>query len=100
MVICPFLPLMNILRPFLALGLSLTTAAAQSVVINELSATQSDRVLQFPAGSAPRLGPLGQRWCDPGPLPTGFSTSGAGPFGFGVGTEGTNLSSQMVSRAM
>lgn len=91
---------MNIPRPFLALGLSLGTAMAQSVVINELSATQSDRILQFPAGAAPRPGPLGPRWCDPGPLPAGFSRSGPGPFGFGVGGEGTNLSSQMLTRAM
>jgi len=83
-------------RTLFALGLAAMSAPAQSVVINELSATQSDRVLQFPAGGAPRLGPLGQRWCDPGPLPDGFSATGIGPFGFGVGGEGTNLSSRML----
>ena len=91
---------MNFLRAFLALGLSLCTAPAQSVVINELSATQSDRVLQFPSGAPARLGPLGPRWCDPGPLPAGFATAGAGPFGFGYGGEGTVLQSQMQARAM
>ncbi len=91
---------MIIPRSLLALGLTLCTAAAQSIVINEISAAQSDRVLQFPAGAAARLGPLGQRWCDPGPLPAGFTSAGSGPFGFGYGGESTVLSAQMGARAM
>ena len=89
---------MNLPSFLLALGLALSSAQAQSVVINELSTTQSDRVLQFPSGSPPRLGPLGLRWCDPGPLPAGFAATGIGPFGFGVGGEGTNLGSRMLTR--
>jgi hypothetical protein len=90
---------MRILSLF-ALSLTLASATAQSVVINELSATQSDRVLQFPAGGPARLGPLGQRWCDPGPLPTGFASQGIGPFGFGYGNEGTVLQSRMAGKAL
>ncbi|HEX2750913.1 MAG TPA: hypothetical protein VHM91_23100, partial [Verrucomicrobiales bacterium] len=87
-------------RALLALSLSLSAAKAQSVVINELSASQSDRVLQFPAGGPARLGPLGPRWCDPGPQPAGFATQGPGPFGFGYGGEGTTLLSAMNGKAL
>ncbi len=87
---------MKPLRFLFALSLTAAAAAAQSVVINEFSAAHSDRVLQFPAGSPPRLGPLGQRWCDPGPLPACFVSMGPGPFGFGVGGEWTNLSTRML----
>jgi Lamin Tail Domain/Chitobiase/beta-hexosaminidase C-terminal domain len=90
------------MRPFLFTFLlaPFLSADAQSVIINELSTTQSDRVLQFPAGQTPRLGPLGQRWCDPGPLPPVFFRQGSGPFGFGYGGEGTALQSQMAAKAM
>jgi hypothetical protein len=69
---------------------------AQTVVINEVSSVQSDRLLQFPAGELPRLGAM-PRWHDLDfVIPTWWQT-GAGPFGFGY-TQTTNLASAMVNR--
>jgi hypothetical protein len=71
-------------------------AEAQSVVINEVSSVQSDRLLQYPAGALPRLGAM-PRWHDLDFVTPGWWQTGAGPFGFGY-TQTTNLASAMVNK--
>ena len=84
--------------PRLAAGLAflLASAAAQTVVINEVSSVQSARRLQYPAGALPKLGAL-PRWHEAAYAVPAWWQSGAGPFGFGY-TQATNLQTPMVGR--
>lgn len=81
----------------LAICLGLNPAlSAQTVVINEVSSVQSDRLLQYPPGALPKLGAM-PRWHDLDFVTPTWWQSGAGPFGFGY-TQTTNLSTAMVNK--
>src|SRR5215207_10912619 len=85
------------LRPLLSCVLStLSTALAQTVVINEVSSVQSERLLQYPPGALPKLG-AGPRWHDlVFPVPAWWQ-AGNGPFGFGY-IQTTNLQTAMLGK--
>lgn len=89
--------LLPLLSCFVA-GLGTLLAQGPAVVIHEVSAANSDRVLQFDPTGVPRLG-CTPRWMDLNYSPT-FWQSGSGPFGFGYTTQGTNLGGAMISKAV
>lgn len=72
-------------------------AVGQSVVINELSSAQSDRVLQFNVAGVSHPGCLTQ-WTDLG-YDRSYWKTGPGPLGFGYGGEGTSIPN-MIGKAV
>ncbi|MGI8602876.1 MAG: lamin tail domain-containing protein [Verrucomicrobiales bacterium] len=81
-----------LLAVFVASAFSLSA----QIVINEISAAASDRVLRFDPDETPHLG------CDAAWYAADYNASwwktGIGPFGFGYATQGTNLAAEMQNR--
>ena len=78
-----------------SLLVSFAVGARCEVVINELMAAASDRLLRFDANGTARVG-IGPAWYQAPYNDAGWQ-SGPGPFGFGPGA-GTNLQSVMRDR--
>jgi hypothetical protein len=66
------------------------------VVINEICATQSDRLIKWSATGVPKLG-MGRAWQDATFSDANWST-GTLPAGYGYGSIATNLQSKMQSK--
>lgn len=90
----PFLRPMTSPIFLLGLLLSLSVTCAGQVVINELAATHSDRLLVREEGTYPRVGST-ISWQGEGYNDTNWS-SGDGPFGFGTSVNlGTDVSAEI-----
>ena len=85
----------RILFAFL-LAASMATQAPAQVIINEVSAVQSERLLQHPAGAPPKLGALAA-WHELAFATPAWWGSGAGPIGFGY-SQATNVQTAMQNK--
>ena len=94
----PSLPYLRRAAAWLALAAFLLPRAAADVVINEVMAASSDRLLRWDANGVPYLG-WGTRWYAAAFNDASWAT-GAGPFGYGTLTNGpvaiaTNLQARL-----
>lgn len=78
------------------LCVTLAGSASAEVIINEVSAVQSDRLLQHQAGGLPKLGCLPAWYELDFTVPSWWQNS-AGPFGFGY-SQTTNLQAAMLNK--
>ncbi len=74
----------------------LAVGARGEVVINEVSAVQSERLLQHPVGAPPKLGAL-PAWHELAFAIPSWWGSGAGPIGFGY-TQATNVQTAVQNK--
>lgn len=83
--------------PLSVVSTAAVCASFAEVVINEISAASSDRLLRYSASGQPGLGG-GNPWHDPAFDASAWSAGGS-PLGFGAGGFATNLSQELQGKA-